>query len=101
MDVLRRLLTYVRPYWRTLVGVSALLLMRTGLSLLPPLVQREVVDRIIADRDPSGLLTLIAILIAIHALARAVDFGEMYFRHVLGERFIFDLRVCLYDHVQR
>ena len=101
MDVLRRLLTYVRPYWRTLVGVSALLLMRTGLGLVPPLVQRQVVDRVIADRDPSGLAILIASLIAIHALARAVDFGEMYFRHVLGERFIFDLRVRLYDHVQR
>ncbi|MGD8966085.1 MAG: ABC transporter ATP-binding protein [Anaerolineae bacterium] len=101
MDVLKRLLTYVRPYWKTLVGVSALLLLRTGLNLLPPLVQKQVVDQVIAERDLSILLVLIAALIGIHALSQVVDFGDLYFRHAVGERFIFDLRVRLYDHLQK
>jgi ABC-type multidrug transport system fused ATPase/permease subunit len=91
----------VRPYWKTLVGVSALLLLRTGLNLLPPLVQKQVVDQVIAERDLSILLVLIAALIGIHALSQVVDFGDLYFRHAVGERFIFDLRVRLYDHLQK
>jgi ABC-type multidrug transport system fused ATPase/permease subunit len=91
----------VRPYWKTLVGVSVLLLLRTALNLLPPLVQKQVVDQVIAERDLSTLLVLIAALIGIHALSRVVDFGDLYLRHAVGERFIFDLRVHLYDHLQR
>jgi ABC-type multidrug transport system fused ATPase/permease subunit len=91
----------VRPYWKTLVGVSGLLLLRTGLNLLPPLVQRQIVDQVIAERHLSTLLVLIAALIGIHALSRVVDFGDLYLRHAVGERFIFDLRVGLYDHLQQ
>jgi ABC-type multidrug transport system fused ATPase/permease subunit len=101
LDVLKRLLRYVRPYWKTLVGVSVLLLLRTVLNLLPPLVQKQVVDQIIAGRDLSTLPLVIAALVGVHALLRIVDFGDLYLRHAVGERFIFDLRVHLYDHLQR
>jgi ABC-type multidrug transport system fused ATPase/permease subunit len=94
-------LKYVRPYWKTLVVVSALLLLRTGLSLLPPLVQKQVVDQVIAERNLSTLALLIAALIGIYALSQVVDFGDLYLRHAVGERFIFDLRVRLYDHLQQ
>ncbi len=101
MDVLRRLLKYVRPYWRALVGVSVLLLLNTGLSLLPPLIQRRVVDRVIGEGNLSMLGALIGALIAIHALSRLVDFGDLYVRHAIGARFIFDLRVRIYEHLQQ
>jgi len=101
LAVLRRLLKYVRPYWKVLVGAGLLLLLRTGLNLLPPLVQRQVVDQVIADRDLSILPLSIAALIGIHALSQATSFGDMYLRHVIGERFIFDLRVRIYDHLQQ
>ena len=101
MDVLRRLLKYVRPYWKVLVGVSVLLLLRTGFNLLPPLVQRQVVDQVISERDLSTLALMIAVLIGVHALSQIVNFGDMFLRHTVGERFIFDLRVRIYDHLQR
>jgi len=101
LDVLRRLLKYVRPYWRALVGVSVLLLLNTGLSLLPPLIQRRVVDRVIGEGNLSMLGALIGALIAIHALSRLVDFGDLYVRHAIGARFIFDLRVRIYEHLQQ
>jgi len=101
LDVLKRLLRYVRPYWKTLIIVSILLLVRTGLNLLPPLLQREVIDEVIAKEKLSQLTVLIAALIAIHALSRIVDFGDMYLRHVVGEKFIFDLRVRIYAHLQQ
>jgi ABC-type multidrug transport system fused ATPase/permease subunit len=101
LDVLKRLLRYVRPYWKTLIIVSILLLLRTSLNLLPPLLQREVIDEVIAKEKVSQLTILIAALIAIHALSRIVDFGDMYLRHVVGEKFIFDLRVRIYAHLQQ
>ena len=100
MKVLKRLMQYVRPYWKTLALVSFFLLLGTGLHLLPPLIQKRVIDQVIAQSDLSRLPLLIGVLIAIHFFTQLVDFGDMYFRHVVGEKFIFDLRVRIYDHLQ-
>lgn len=100
MDVLKRLLKYVRPYWKTLIFVSVLLLLRTGLTLVPPLIQKQVIDQVIGNENLQQLWGLIIILIAVHAMTRIVEFGDLYFRHVVGEKFIFDLRVRIYSHLQ-
>ncbi|NOZ27429.1 MAG: ABC transporter ATP-binding protein [Chloroflexi bacterium] len=101
MHVLGRLFGFLRPYWKALVLTCVLLILSTGLSLLPPLVQRQIVDDVIGARDLSGLGRMIATLAGIYALLAFVDFGEQYMRHALGERFLFDLRVRIYDHLQR
>ncbi|MEE9617769.1 MAG: ABC transporter ATP-binding protein [Anaerolineae bacterium] len=101
MQVLKRLFGYVRPYWKPLVVTGALLLLRTGLNLLPPLFQREIVDQVIGGHDLSRLGVMIATLIGVYAILQFVDFGDLYVRHALGERFIFDLRVRIYAHLQR
>jgi len=101
MRVLKRLFGYVRPYWKPLVVTGILLLLHTGLNLLPPLFQREIVDQVIGTRDLSRLGVMIATLIGVYALLQFVDFGDLYIRHALGERFIFDLRVRIYAYLQR
>ena len=101
MHVLKRLFSYVRPYWKPLIVTSILVLVHTGLRLLPPLFEREIVDQVIGARDVSRLGVIIATLIGVQALLKLVDFGDLYLRHALGERFIFDLRVRMYAHLQR
>jgi len=101
MSVLKRLFGYVRPYWKTLVATGILLLLHTGLSLLPPLFQREIVDQVIGGRALSRLGAMIAALVGVHAILQFVNFGDLYIRHALGERVIFDLRVRIYAHLQR
>jgi ABC-type multidrug transport system fused ATPase/permease subunit len=101
MRVLKRLAGYLGPYWRRLSATSALILLYTGLNLLPPLFQRAIVDQVIGQRDLSRLAGWIIGLIGVYALAELVNFGDQYLRHTLGEQFILDLRVRLYDHLQR
>ena len=101
MSVLKRMTRFLRPYWKALVATGLLLLLRVGLRLVPPLVQREVVDGVIQRETLTGLPWLIGVLIGVHALIQLTDFGDMFLRHALGERFILDLRVRLYEHLQR
>ncbi len=89
------------PYWKTLLVSSVLLLARTGLELVPPLFQMAIVDEVIGPGDLSRLGMLIAGLVLVYALQQAVNAADMYLRHSLGERFIFDLRVRLYAYLQR
>jgi ABC-type multidrug transport system fused ATPase/permease subunit len=101
MRILKRLLHYVRPYWKSLLVTGLLLLLHTGLSLLPPLFQREIVDRVIVTGDLGRLGVMVASLIGVYALLWGTEVGDQYIRHVLGARFILDLRVRLYGYLQR
>lgn len=101
MSVLKRLTRFLKPYRTPLIFTALILIVRTGLHLLPPLIQGEIIDSVIKAKDLARLSRLIVALIGVHAVVQLADFGDMYLRHALGERFIFNLRVHLYDHLQR
>jgi len=101
VGILKRLFGYVRPYWKPLVAVSVLLLLNTGLNLLPPLFQREIIDQVITTRDLPRLGRMIAGLVGVYVLLWFTDVGDQFTRHVLGARFIFDLRMSIYAYLQR
>jgi len=102
MTVLRRLFRYLAPYWKQLIFTATLLILLTVFELLPPLFQKQIVDEVIGTRDLGGRLgVLIAGLVGVYALIQAANSGDLYIRHALGQRFIFDLRVRLYAYLQR
>jgi ABC-type multidrug transport system fused ATPase/permease subunit len=101
MQALKRLFGQLGPYWKTLAVTCALLVAQTGLSLLPPLFQGAIVDQVIGRRDLGRLGVMMAAMIGIYALLGLSEFGDQYLRHTLGERFLFDLRVRIYDYLQR
>lgn len=101
MKVFLRLLKYLRPYWHWVVMSTISLLLLTILNLLPPLFQKQIIDDVVGRRLLNRLPMLILALISVYALTRLLNFVEQYLRHVLGERFILDFRVLLYDYLQR
>ncbi len=101
MIALRRLLHYLRPYWRVLTVTTLLVFLNTGIGLLPPLFQRAIVDNVIGQRRTDLLLPLVGGLLVVYALSGVTEFGDQFLRHTVGERILYDLRVRLYDHLQR
>jgi ABC-type multidrug transport system fused ATPase/permease subunit len=101
MAVLKRLFRYLTPYWKQLIFTATLLILLTVFELLPPLFQKQIVDEVIGTRDLGRLSALIAGLVGVYALIQVANSGDLYIRHALGQRFIFDLRVRLYAYLQR
>lgn len=101
MQTLKRLFLFLMPYWKTLLLSAVLLLGRAGLELVPPLFQRAIVDEVIGGPELALLAPLIAGMILVYGLQQVVNAADLYIRHALGERFIVDLRVRLYDYLQR
>jgi len=101
MATLKRLFAYLLPYWKTLLVSSVLLLARAGAELVPPLFQRAIVDEVIGASDLSRLGTLVILLVAVYGCQQLINAADMFLRHALGERFILDLRVRIYDYLQR
>lgn len=97
----RRVLGFAHPY-RLLLGVFVATILAGALvSLVPPILFGRIIDSAIADAD-RGRLNWYAALIVGAAVAQALlSFGQRWLSAVIGEGLIFDLRVALFDHVQR
>jgi ABC-type multidrug transport system fused ATPase/permease subunit len=59
------------------------------------------VDDVIVTGDLASLPLLLGGMVGVYLLLQVTDAGDLYIRHSLGERFIFDLRVRLYEYLQR
>ncbi|MBT3246471.1 MAG: ABC transporter ATP-binding protein [Actinobacteria bacterium] len=97
----RRVWGYARPYRTMVVGFLVTVVASSLLGVVPPLLFREIIDGAIANGD-RGYLTLLGLLIVVAALTRALlSFVERWFSATVGEGLIYDLRLELFDHVQR
>jgi len=97
----RRVWSYARPYRAMVVGFLVTVVASSLLGVVPPLLFREIIDGAIAAVD-RGYLTLLGLLVVVAALTRALlSFVERWFSATVGEGLIYDLRLELFDHVQR
>ncbi len=101
MQILKRLFLFLRPYWKTLLLSALFLVGRAAMELVPPLLQRSIVDEVIGARELQRLGLFVGLLVGAYALEQLVNAGDTFVRHALGERFILDLRVRLYAYLQR
>jgi ATP-binding cassette subfamily B protein len=100
-SVLRRAWDFARPYKLALIGFLAAIIAGALMALIPPLLFRRIIDVTLPNDDRSELLFL-ALLVVVAALAEAaVSLFERRQSAQIGEGVIFDLRVALFDHVQR
>lgn len=91
---------YGRPYRWALIGVLVTIFIISGLTVVPPILIRELVDRAIPQAD-LGLLTLLgAGMIAVPLVNALVGIAQRWMAAAAGEGIIFDLRCGLYRHLQ-
>ena len=101
MQILKRLIDLLKPYYKELLVVGFLLLTSTIIGLAPPLLQKLIIDEVVSSKNLSRLGGYLIGLGALYALQQLVESGDLYLRHKLGSKFILDLRVKLYAHLQR
>lgn len=99
--LLKRVFAYAWPYRRWLLALMSLILVSTGLNLLNPLILRALIDRAIPQKDVHLLLYLSLGLLAASSLSASLIVAQRRITATVGEGVIFDLRVSLYERLQR
>lgn len=99
--LLRRVWGYAKPYRIKVLGLLATIFAITGLSLIPPLLYRDLIDNAIVNADTTRLNWLALGMIGIPLLSAAIGFGQRYLSATIGEGLIADLRNALFNHMQR
>jgi ATP-binding cassette subfamily B multidrug efflux pump len=112
--LMRRLLTYLRPYkWHVVVALAAIIL-KSVLDVLGPYLTKIAIDKYLAkstnshswigDRLSSAPLTGIAqiggLYVGILVFTFALEFIQTYLMQWTGQKVMFDLRKQIFRHLQ-
>jgi len=98
--LLQRVMTYANPYRWAILGMLLLILVDTGLTLLMPLVVRDLIDHTIPSGDVYRLALLAFVLLLIPALRGGISVVQRRLNSRVGEGVIYDLRLALYSRLQ-
>jgi ATP-binding cassette subfamily B protein len=109
--LLNRLLTYLRPHRKWVIVSTLLLLAAACMSNLAPLLMMHAIDtymNVSGDRgaeaireDYAGLMRTTALLAGIIFLEAVVRFVQLLIVTWIGQRTMFEMRMGLFDHLQR
>jgi ATP-binding cassette, subfamily B, multidrug efflux pump len=115
--LMRRLLTYMKPYRPAIAASMFLLLIDSLFQIIGPLLTKLAVDRYLVpahnrttaipflnnwlSKDAlTGLMQLSIVYGAVILLGFVCDFGQTYLTQLTGQRAMFDLRRELMAHLQ-
>jgi ATP-binding cassette subfamily B protein len=98
--LLRRVLTYARPYWPSIAAMLLLILATTGLGLVSPLIIRQLIDHALPEQNLPQLGQMALLLLLIPAFNGGLNVLQRRLNAAVGEGVIYDLRVALYRHLQ-
>jgi len=99
--LMRRLLTYLRPYRGQVTLAVVAIIGHSALDLAPPYLTKIVIDRYIPIGDLRGLGTLAALYLVALIASFVLEYLQTWTMQVIGQRIMFDLRMELVTHLHR
>lgn len=99
--LLVRVLDYALPYKKQIIGMLVLILLTAALGLISPLILRELIDRTLPEKDLDKLVLLSLALLIVPITSGGLRIIQRRLNAIVGEGVIYDLRVALYERLQR
>ena len=98
--LLKRILSYLKPYWFQFVLVFIAILLSATVGLLPSIITGRIVDEALVGRNMRLLIQLLLMAFATLAVSQVVGVLESYINAWISQRIIFDMKNQMYDHLQ-
>jgi ATP-binding cassette, subfamily B, multidrug efflux pump len=113
--LMKRLITYLRPYkWQTAIALGSILL-KVGADVLGPYLTHVVIDRYLApvpglhtpldfflsSKPLVGIAEIAALGVGLLTFSFLLEYLQTYFMQWTGQMVMFDLRSQIFRHLQR
>ena len=99
--LMRRLLGYLRPHRHTVIVALAAIIGHSMMQLVQPLLTRVAIDDYILTGSLAGLDRIALVFLVILVASFALEYIETYTMQMMGQRIMYDLRMEIYEHLQR
>ncbi|MCR5595456.1 MAG: ABC transporter ATP-binding protein/permease [Lachnospiraceae bacterium] len=98
--LIKRILSYLKPYWIQFVFVFAAILLSAVIGLLPSIITGRIVDEALINKDMSLLIKLLFAAFATLIASQVIGVLESYINAWISQRIIFDMKNQMYHHLQ-
>jgi len=100
-ELIGRVWDFAAPYRLRVAGLLLTILLISSITLISPLLYRDLIDNAIPNGDFTRLNWLALGMIAIPILNGIIGIWQRQLNATIGEGVIYDLRRALYAHMQR
>jgi ATP-binding cassette subfamily B multidrug efflux pump len=99
--LMKRLLRYLWPYRRRAALALVAIIASAVLQLAQPYLTKLAIDHYIATSDIAGVNRIALVFLAVLIGAFALEYLETWTLQMMGQRIMYDLRLEIYQHLQR
>ena len=96
----KTIVKYIAPHKWLLLGCMFLSAFTTALSLIPPYMNKTLVDDVFPNKDHKLLITVVLALLASHILQHAVGILRSYNLRICGDKIVKQFRSDIYKKAQ-
>ena len=101
MGPIKFIYAYLKKYLLQLFLAILFMLASSTLNVVPPYLFKTVVDDVLISRNIFMLNIICGSLVLIFGLKAVTTYFQRYFMNVAGQSVVMDIRIDLYDHMQR
>ena len=101
MALLKRIFSYLKPYWKQLIIVLICILFSSALSLLPSVLTGKIIDEGLIGRNMKMLIILIVASLGVTLGANLIRVAESYLNNWIAQHITYDMRNKMYRHLQQ
>ena len=98
--LLKRILSYLKPYRLQFVLVFVAIMLGATVGLLPSIITGRIVDEALVGRNMKLLIQLLVLAFVTLTLSQVIGVVESYINAWISQRIIFDMKNQMYDHLQ-
>ena len=100
-ELLKRLLSYLKPYTKQFVLVLLCIIVSSFFSLLPSIITGKILDDGLLKRDFNALVYYIVLSLVVTLAASLIGVAENYINTWIAQHITFDMRNQMYSHLQK
>ena len=101
IDIIKRLLKYLKPYKKEVAIVLLLVGIVMAVELANPYFLKITIDRYIKDKDTRGLISIGILLLILNLVSALCARARIIRMSSVTNRILLDIRQDLYNHIQR
>ena len=99
--LLKRIFSYLLPYWKQMILVLVFIVLSSIMGLLPSVLTGRIIDEGLINRDMKMLIILIIVSLGVTLGANLIRVGESYLNNWIAQHITFDMRNSMYRHLQQ
>ena len=98
--LLRRIFSYLTPYWKQMLLVILAIFVSSTFKLMPSVLTGRIIDEGLIGRDMNALIRLILLSLAVTLGANLIGVFESYLNSWIAQHITYDMRNSMYCHLQ-